>query len=158
MKNFLLRLATFFGAGNFPKGPGTAGTVAAIPFAYLINFLGPFFSMGISIALFPIAVMAADTYEKEHGGHDHKQIVIDEVLGFFITMTWLPLTWQSYVIGFLLFRVLDIFKPFPIGYLDQKVPGGLGVVVDDVAAGIIANIILQVVYAKTAWLGVQISL
>jgi phosphatidylglycerophosphatase A len=82
--------------------------------------------------------------------------VIDEVIGFLITMTWLPMTWQAYLAGFLLFRVLDIFKPFPIGYLDEKVPGGLGVVADDVAAGMIANIILQVVLVKTAWLGMQI--
>ncbi len=66
------------------------------------------------------------------------------------------MTWQAYVAGFCLFRVLDIFKPFPIGYLDRKISGGMGVMADDIAAGVIANLILQIVYTKTLWLGVQI--
>jgi phosphatidylglycerophosphatase A len=89
--------------------------------------------------------------------HDSKEIVIDEVVGFLITMTWLPLTWQSLVAGFVVFRFLDIVKPPPIRQLDRKVPGGFGVMVDDVAAGIIGSILLQFVYNHTNWLGVQIS-
>lgn len=156
MHKFLKKVATFFGIGRFPKGPGTMATLATVPIALGLNWCGPLVMMFAILVLFPISVLASDIYEKDKGGHDFPEIVIDEVLGFLITMTWLPMTWQAYLAGFLLFRVLDIFKPFPIGYLDEKVPGGLGVVVDDVAAGIIANIILQVVLVKTAWLGVQI--
>ncbi len=71
-------------------------------------------------------------------------------------MIWLPMTWQAILIGFVLFRVLDIGKPLFIGYLDKKVQGGLGVMLDDVAAGVIASLIMQVLYTQTNWLGSQI--
>jgi phosphatidylglycerophosphatase A len=157
MHAFLKKIATMFGIGFFPKGSGTVATVATLPIAWALNWCGPYIMMIFIILLFPISVLASDAYEKDKGGHDFPEIVIDEVIGFLITMTWLPATWQVYLAGFLLFRILDIFKPFPIGYLDEKVPGGLGVVVDDVAAGIIANIILQILLVKTSWLGVQIA-
>lgn len=156
MRNFLKKLAVFFGAGYFPKGPGTFATFVTIPIAVLMIWAGPLYMMGFIVILTILGILAADIYETEKGGHDHSEIVIDEVVGFLITMTWLPMTWQAVAAGFCLFRVLDIFKPFPIGYLDKKVPGGLGVMADDIAAGIIANIILQIVYVKTGWLGVQI--
>ncbi len=156
IRNFLKKMATFFGVGFFPKGPGTAGTLAAIPFVLLLSWAGPLIYMAAEIILLPLAVLAAQIYEDDEGGHDHKEIVIDEVLGFLITMTWLPMTWKSMLVGFLLFRVLDIFKPFPIGYLDKEIRGGFGVVIDDVAAGVIASIVLQYIYQHTSWLGAQV--
>jgi phosphatidylglycerophosphatase A len=115
--------------------------------------------MAAVLLLIPLAIIAAAAYEQDHlhadsaDGHDRSEIVIDEVVGFLITMVWLPMTWQSLLLGFLLFRFFDILKPFPIGYLDRKVPGGLGVVVDDIAAGIFASLILQAVYSYTSILG-----
>ncbi|WP_413289965.1 phosphatidylglycerophosphatase A [Bdellovibrio sp. HCB337] len=156
LRKFLKNLATFFGIGFFPKSPGTAGTVATIPLVLLLSWAGPLVYMSFVILLFPVAVFAAQAYQEDLGGHDRQEIVIDEVLGFLITMTWLPMTWKSMLAGFLLFRVLDIFKPFPIGYLDKKVPGGLGVIIDDVVAGIIASMILQYIYQNTSWLGQQV--
>lgn len=156
LKNILVLIATFFNVGKVPKAPGTFGTLAAIPLALILSKFGPFIYMIFVALLLPIGILAAETYEQAHKGHDHQEIVIDEVLGFLIAMTWLPMTWQAYLAGFLLFRVLDILKPFPIGYLDKKIPGGVGVVVDDVVAGVIANIILQTIYVKTSWLGAQI--
>ena len=81
----------------------------------------------------------------------------DEVVGFLITMVWLPLTWQSLLLGFVLFRFFDIVKPPPIRQLDQHVKGGFGVMIDDIAAGLISSVILQIIYTQTSWLGVQIS-
>jgi len=156
LRKFLKSLATFFGAGHFPKGPGTAGTVATIPLVLLLSWAGPFVYMGFALLLLPVGILAAQIYEDDMGGHDHKEIVIDEVIGFLVTMTWLPMTWKSMLAGFLLFRVLDIFKPFPIGYLDEKIPGGIGVVADDLVAGIIASMILQYIYQHTSWLGAQV--
>lgn len=157
MNSFFLSLAVFFGAGRFPQGPGTFATFISIPLVLLMNWAGPFYMMGFIAVLTFLGVHAADIYEKTHGGHDHSEIVIDEVVGFLITMLWLPNTWQAVLIGFCLFRALDIFKPFPIGYLDKKIPGGMGVMADDIVAGVIANIVLQILYTKTMWLGVQIS-
>jgi phosphatidylglycerophosphatase A len=156
MREQLKLLAIFYGAGRLPKGPGTWGTVAAVPLALLLNWAGPLYAMGFVALLLPVAIVAAEFYQQDKGGHDHQEIVIDEVVGFLITMTWLPITWQAYLAGFCLFRVLDIFKPFPIGYLDKKIGGGVGVVADDVAAGMIASLILQVIYTNTAWLGIQV--
>jgi phosphatidylglycerophosphatase A len=151
-----IAIATFFGAGKVPKAPGTMGSLATLPLAYLLSLLGPLFYMAFIVLLFPVGLWAAEAYEHISGSHDSKEIVIDEVLGMLITLTWLPFTWQAVAIGFVLFRVLDIFKPFPIGLIDKKVQGGLGVIADDVVAGIIANVVLQYIYSQTNWLGVQL--
>lgn len=149
-------IATFFGAGLAPKAPGTFGTIAAIPLVMLLNYLGPFWIMGFVIFFLPVAVWACSVYQKHVGADDPQTVVIDEVVGYAITMTWLPATWQAYVLGFVLFRLLDITKPGPIGMLDRKIKGGLGIMLDDIAAGVIANIILQVIYNMTPWLGAQL--
>lgn len=156
MKKIFIQLATLFGVGRFPKAPGTVGTLATIPIFILLTMAGPLAYMAAILLLLPVGIAACHIYEQEVGGHDHKEVVIDEVLGFLITMVWLPLTWQAILIGFILFRVLDITKPLFIGYLDRKVQGGLGVMVDDVAAGIVASLILQLLYTKTNWLGAQV--
>jgi phosphatidylglycerophosphatase A len=155
MRSFLVSLATLFGLGRRFPAPGTAGTVATLPLAAALMWAGPLWHMAFVIALLPIGIAAAEFYEQDGGGHDPKEVVIDEVLGFLVTMTWLPLTWQSLLAGFICFRVLDIFKPFPISRLDKNLPGGLGTVADDLAAGLIANVILHVVLSRTNWLGWQ---
>jgi phosphatidylglycerophosphatase A len=155
IRNFLIQSATLFGVGKFPKAPGTWGTLATLPLAWILMQAGPLLYMTVVILLLPVAILSAELYEQFSGSHDSKEIVIDELIGFLITMTWLPMGWQSFIFGFLLFRLLDIWKPYPISYLDKKIQGGLGVVIDDVAAGIVANMILQLVYSKTMWLGSQ---
>jgi phosphatidylglycerophosphatase A len=153
----LLLLATYFNIGKFPKAPGTFATLATIPLWWALCQAGPFVYMIVTLILFPIGVMAAQAYENQSSTHDSKEIVIDEVVGFLITMTWLPMTWQSVVFGFVIFRFLDIVKPPPIRQLDRRVPGGFGVMLDDVVAGIIGSIIMQLLYTQTNWLGVQIT-
>lgn len=160
MQNLLeksaFQIATFFGIGRLPKMPGTWASLAALPLAYGMLHLNAFAYMGLTILILFLGIFACDILEKTRKSHDDGDLVIDEVVGILITLTWLPITWQSFVFGFVLFRFLDILKPFPISVLDKKVKGGLGVMIDDVAAGIIANIVLQVIYTKTSWLGAQV--
>lgn len=156
MRDFLKSLATLFGLGKIAKAPGTVATLATIPLYLLLFQAGPIVYMIALLLLVPVGIVACEFYEQDHEGHDHKEIVIDEVLGFLITMVWLPMTWQAILIGFVLFRLLDITKPLFIGYLDKKIQGGLGVMVDDIAAGIIASIIMQLLYSQTNWLGSQV--
>ena len=154
---FFISLATVFGVGRIPKAPGTWGSLVTLPLAFLLLKLGPIIYMISTLILIILSIFAADQYENQSATHDSKEIVIDEVVGMLVTMTWLPITWQSFVASFVLFRFFDILKPFPISYFDRKVPGGFGVVVDDLVAGMIANVILQVILYQTAWLGVQIQ-
>lgn len=156
-KKILLLIATYFQIGKFPKAPGTVATLATIPLWWALSQTGPILYMIITLILFPVGVIAAQAYEAQSDTHDSKEIVIDEVVGFLITMTWLPMTWQSVVFGFAIFRFLDIVKPPPIRQLDRKVPGGLGVMLDDVVAGIIGSVLMQLIYTQTNWLGVQIT-
>ena len=144
---------TFFGVGNSKWAPGTMGTLAAIPLVYLVQWVGPFVYMAFTLALTIVSVFIVEKYENSVTGHDRKEIVIDEVIGYLITMTWMPQTWQAYVMGFVLFRIFDIWKPLFIGQLDKRVKGGLGVVVDDVAAGVVASIIMQLIYVYTPIFG-----
>lgn len=156
VNKMVLQIATFFGIGSLPKAPGTWATLAALPVAYVFLKLGPLPYMVLTFLLLIVGIIACDILEKSRSSHDDGDLVIDEVVGLLITMTWLPITWQSFVLGFFLFRILDIFKPFPINLLDKRIKGGLGVMLDDVAAGIIANVVLQLIYSKTNWLGSQV--
>lgn len=155
---FLEFIVTFGGVGLIKKAPGTWGSLAGVPVVFLLSQSSPIFYMlcvGL-LTLFSIVVIQA--YENLHQNHDSQKIVLDEVVGYMIAMTWLPFTWQSYLLAFVLFRFFDILKPFPIGIIDKKVKGGLGVVADDVVAGLVSNFILQVVFNYTSWLGVQLKL
>lgn len=154
---FFLRLATFFGVGLAPKAPGTFGSLAALPLAALLMLAGPFPYMIFCALFLPIAIVSAEVYERTKGEHDLSEIVVDEVIGMLVALVWLPMTWQVFVLGFLLFRLFDIWKPWPISYLDRKIEGGVGVVVDDLLAGVIVNVILQAIYQNTDWLGLQWS-
>lgn len=150
------KIVTFFGAGLSPKAPGTMGTLAAIPLAAALMWMGSLVHMGFTVILTLFAFWACEQYERQKGGHDHPEVVIDEVVGYLITMVWLPLTWQSLLAGFIFFRFFDILKPWPISWMDRKIPGGVGVVIDDVAAGLVSSLLLQYIYTKTAWLGAQL--
>lgn len=112
----------------------------------------------VATAIFSaLAMLIAHLDEKMQGGHDRSEVVIDEVAGFLVTMTWLPMSWQALLAGFALFRALDILKPPPIGWMDKRIRGGVGVVADDLVAGIIANAALQFVFVHTPWLGYQLN-
>lgn len=157
VKNRILEaLATGFYLGKIPKAPGTWGTLLGLPVAWVMaTYLPPVWYMIIAIVFILFASWVAEMYERSMGAHDPKEIVIDEVVGYVIAMTWLPLTWQSFVAAFITFRFFDILKPGPIRRIDRQVKGGFGTVLDDVAAGLIASVILQIVLRETHWLGVS---
>jgi phosphatidylglycerophosphatase A len=140
-------IATWFGSGLIKPAPGTWGTLAALPFAWGMATWGE--SMGIpwalavaAIALFPIGVWAAGRHDALNGGHDSSEIVVDEVVGVWVALAFVPADWVHYIAGFLLFRLFDIWKPWPIRWADQAVDGGLGVMLDDVFAGVAAALSL----------------
>jgi phosphatidylglycerophosphatase A len=150
-------LASGFGLGFIPIAPGTFGTLLAIPFFWFLHHKGVYPYMIVTVLFTFFACFIAELAGPLFGETDSQHIVIDEVAGFLVTMTWLPRTWQAVVLGFILFRVLDALKPGPIAYVEKKIKGGLGVVADDVVAGILANMALQVIYTYTNWLGDKLS-
>ena len=136
-------IATGFFAGYWPMGPGTLGTLVAIPLVWLAGGLPTVVQILFAAALFAVGVWASTRAVKILRKDDAPQIVIDEVVGFWVTMIGVPFNLYWGVCGFLLFRLFDIFKPFPISYLDEKVKGGWGVMLDDLAAGIFANLVMH---------------
>ena len=129
-------LATWFGTGFLPVVPGTCASVAALPCAALLVWLGgPTLLLAVGAALFVVGMWAADAYMAAVKVHDPAAIVIDEVVGQWVTVALLPLDPLVYALGFVLFRVLDVVKPWPANFIDRAVTGGLGVMLDDVVAG-----------------------
>lgn len=149
-------LATGFYSGRIPFMPGTWGTLVAIPIVFALSFLGVFPYMIFTIVLVALSISICEAHERALKTHDAKEIVLDEIVGFMVAMTWLPMTWQSLALGFFVFRFFDILKPFPISWVDARLKGGFGVVADDILAGIFSNILLQVAYNKTNLLGVSL--
>jgi len=134
IKNPVHLLAFGFGSGLSPKAPGTMGTLVAIPFFILLSKLSLLFYLLIVVAAFLAGIYFCDKTSKYLRVHDHSGIVWDEIVGYWITMILIPASWQSIVAGFLLFRLFDIWKPFPIKWVDQHVKGGFGIMIDDVLA------------------------
>ena len=133
------------GAGLAPRAPGTAGTVVAIPI-YLAIEAQPLPVYVLAVAFIVVAgIWACGRTARELGVHDHPGIVLDEIAGFLVTMTALPFEWPWVVAGFVAFRVFDIAKPWPISLADRRVGGGLGIMLDDVIAGVLACAMLHAV-------------
>jgi phosphatidylglycerophosphatase A len=139
-----LFLATGCKTGYSPIVPGTAGSLVALLPCSVLSLLPLNISVIVLMAFIVLAVWAAEISESMIGQKDPGCIVIDEIAGMMITLIGVHFTWQSVTAGFIIFRILDILKPFPIRYLERTIPGGAGVVMDDVAAGIAAHIVLQI--------------
>jgi phosphatidylglycerophosphatase A len=144
MKRLVILLATWWGVGYAPVAPGTAGTIAAIPFFLLLSLLPLSAYLASVLGLGLVACWAAGEAERIFQEQDSQRIVIDEAVGFLVTMTALPPDWPYLIGGFCLFRCFDIFKPPPIRLIERKVKGGYGVVLDDVLAGVYAHISLRI--------------
>jgi phosphatidylglycerophosphatase A len=139
-------LATWFGAGFLPVAPGSWASLAALPCAaLLVWFGGPVLVLGAAAALFLLGTCAADAYMAAVQVHDPPAIVVDEVVGQWLTLALLPLDPFAYALGFVLFRVLDVLKPWPANFVDRAVTGGIGVMLDDVVAGAYAGAALWLI-------------
>ncbi len=138
-------LAFGFGAGLAPKAPGTVGTLVAIPLHFLMAQVAfnLVFYISMIVAAFLFGIYLCGKTARDLGVHDHGGIVWDEFVGYWITMILVPLTWYWVLAGFVAFRFFDIVKPWPIGWLDMKVHGGFGIMLDDAIAGLYAAIVIQ---------------
>ena len=138
-------LALGFGSGLAPKAPGTFGTIAAIPLVCLLAYsttLTGYVLVTLLASLIGIWLCGKTAHDMMV--HDDSSIVWDEIAGLLITMIAVPLNWQTLLLGFVLFRILDILKPWPISYLDARVHGGFGIMIDDILAGVFALILMHI--------------
>ena len=139
-------LACGFGTGLAPFAPGTFGTLVGLPLYGLMQFLSAPVYVGLTVLLFIFGIWICDITSRQLQVHDHPGIVWDEVVGYLVTMTLAPAGWVWWVLGFALFRLFDIWKPWPIRLLDKHVQGGFGIMIDDVLAGVYAAICLQLIF------------
>jgi phosphatidylglycerophosphatase A len=138
-------IAFGLGSGAIPFAPGTFGTLMAIPFYLLLEPLSlPYYIVCVAIFI-AASIWLCDRISDAIHVHDHPGMCIDEFAGFFVTMINAPHGWQWIALGFVLFRIFDIWKPWPINVIDEKVPGGLGMELDDIVAGIFSLVIIQIV-------------
>ncbi|MFB2651631.1 phosphatidylglycerophosphatase A family protein [Shewanella seohaensis] len=147
LKNPVHFLALGFGSGLAAKAPGTFGTLAAVPLYLLLAQLPLSWYLAVTLVCVLAGIYICDKAAKDMGVHDHGAIVWDEVAGLLITMIAAPAGVLWLVVGFVLFRLFDIIKPWPIRWLDAKVEGGFGIMIDDVLAGIFALIGVQALAA-----------
>ena len=137
-------LATGFYVGNIPFAPGTFGSLIGLPLCFLLAGIHLAAAIIAALLIIGLAIWIANAAAKTLKRKDPGCIVIDEIAGMVVTLIGLPFNLTTVVTGFILFRILDILKPFPIRILDKRVSGGLGIVADDVVAGIFANTLMRI--------------
>lgn len=136
----ILFLAFGFGSGLAKKAPGTFGTLAAVPlYLALVQAQSLIVYSVVTLLVILVGVWICGQAAEKLGEHDFGGIVWDEIAGLLVTMWLVPFTWQAVALGFILFRVFDIVKPWPIRWIDRQVHGGLGIMLDDVLAGVFAG-------------------
>ena len=140
-------LAFGFGSGLAPKAPGTFGTLAAVPIYWFIADWSLLEYSALILVTAVLGIWICGAASRQLNVHDHPGIVWDEFVGYWITMWAVPVDWVWILAGFVVFRVFDIAKPWPINVLDKKVAGGFGIMIDDILAGIMACITLHIALA-----------
>jgi phosphatidylglycerophosphatase A len=138
-----LILSCWWGTGLLPWAPGTWATLAALPLAACINLAEPASRLIFLASFIGLATWASSRSQAVLMRTDPPEIVLDEVSGFLVAVFLLPLTWLTLALAVIFFRLFDIVKPFPIGYLEKRLPGGAGVIMDDLAAGLFANLCVR---------------
>jgi phosphatidylglycerophosphatase A len=141
----LCLLAYGFGSGLAPKAPGTFGTLAAIPFYLLLEPLPLAAYIAVIVVGFIAGIWICQAAVDWLGQDDPSAVVWDEIIGYWVTMLFAPSGWEWVLIGFLLFRLFDIWKPWPVSYADKNLHGGLGIMLDDVLAGVYAGLGIWIV-------------
>ena len=137
-------IATGCFIGNISFAPGTLGSILGLALCFLLSKIEFWVALGLTILFVLFAMWMAHEAETILKAEDPGCIVIDEMAGMLVTLIGLPFNMISVLTGFLVFRILDILKPYPIRFLERKLSGGIGIVMDDIAAGIMGNIILRV--------------
>lgn len=135
-----------FGSGLAPVAPGTFGTLAAVPIYLILSFLDLGWYLFFVTLFFALGIYLCQVVSEELGVHDHQSIVWDEIVGFLLTMAWVPLSFSTVFLGFILFRIFDILKPWPITLADEKMSNSLGIMLDDVLAAIYAGALLWIIW------------
>lgn len=146
IKNPIHFISLGFGSGLMPKAPGTYGSLAALPFCMLLVYIPWQVQVAVAVLTFFLGWYTSSVTEKAMGMHDNRAIVIDEFDGMFISIICFPSVWYYAILAFVLFRIFDILKPFPICMLDKRIGGGLGVMLDDVLAGLFALACAHVIF------------
>ena len=139
-------IATGFYSGYLPKAPGTWGSLVGVLLVFLLHALSLQIYLSVIAGLFIVGSFVAGEAEKILDNRDPGVVVIDEIVGILITMIAAPVTPLTMALGFILFRIFDIAKPFPVNFFDQHFHGGLGIMLDDVVAGIYSLIIMQLIF------------
>ncbi|WP_130470177.1 phosphatidylglycerophosphatase A [Candidatus Magnetaquicoccus inordinatus] len=140
VKYLALHIATLGGVGLLPKAPGTWGTVATVPFAWLVKEAGSFWYWLALLLLSVLGSWATSVACRHFQRKDPSQVVVDEAAGLWVTLLFLPEGWVWWLVGVVLFRLFDIFKPWPVNWLDRELPSPWGVMADDLAAGLYAGL------------------
>ena len=139
-------LALGFGSGLAPKAPGTFGTLAAVPLFLLMAPLSTNIYLLLLVIMSLAGIYICGKAAEDAGVPDHGAIVWDEIVGLLITMCLMPVTWQTLLVGFALFRFFDILKPWPISFIDKNCHGGFGIMLDDIVAGIAAWACMMLIF------------
>ena len=153
MTRLAVLVASFGYTGYFPIAPGTAGSAAALVLYVLVRWSGsPLLEALVLVAVALVGTWSASIAERHFGATDPGEIVIDEVLGMLMTLAFMPLSWTGVVVGFVVFRALDVVKPFPAN-IAERLHGGVGVMADDAACGVYGQLIMRLlVWLLPAWM------
>jgi phosphatidylglycerophosphatase A len=144
-------IATGLGLGRIPLAPGTAGSAGGLAIVLWMRPLSPLTQAALVLILVSLGWYCAGREEQATGQKDNPQIVIDEIAGMMISAMWIPSGWGPLFLAFLLFRALDILKPAPAGWVERTVPGGGGIMLDDVVAGAYTHLILMSIGKMIGW-------
>jgi phosphatidylglycerophosphatase A len=146
MDRLILLIATGLGAGYLPKAPGTWGSLVGVSLWFGLRDLAPLTYLGATAALFVLGTICAGATEKIVDRPDPGLVVVDEIVGQLLALYAAPRHPGAVLLAFLAFRFFDIIKPFPAGWLDRHIHGGLGIMLDDVVAGLYALALLQLIW------------